>query len=151
MSESYSLPLALLDICCLQCAADKYFSLHNYRPFYTLCPNWSDSEIHISLLYNFVLDPLKLKVVSVPSVLWRCWLGGRKGFRPVKIWVVGFCRGYLSGRGADLHMGRPSWCHCHSVSLAPVIQIGFTFLVLPFWYQFTRVVPDKVQGAGKSL
>jgi len=23
-------------------------------------------------------------------VLWRCWLGGRKGVRPVKNWVVGF-------------------------------------------------------------
>jgi len=23
----------------------------------------------------------------------------------------------------------PSWCHCHSLSLASVIQIGFTFLV----------------------
>jgi len=21
---------------------------------------------------------------SVPSVLWRCWLGGRKGIRPIK-------------------------------------------------------------------
>jgi len=25
-------------------------------------------------------------------------------------------------------------------------QIGFTSLVLPFWYRLTRVVPDKVQG-----
>ena len=34
--------------------------------------------------------------LSVPSVLWHCWLGGRKGIRPVKIWVVGCWRGYLS-------------------------------------------------------
>ena len=33
----------------------------------------------------------------VPSVLWHCWLGGRKGIRPVKNWVVGCWRGYLSG------------------------------------------------------
>ena len=33
----------------------------------------------------------------MPSVLWRCWLGGRKGIRPVKNWVVGCWRGYLSG------------------------------------------------------
>ena len=26
---------------------------------------------------------------SVPSVLWCCWLGVRKGIRPVKNWVVG--------------------------------------------------------------
>jgi len=32
----------------------------------------------------------------------------------------------------------PSWCHCHSLSLAPVKSR----LVLPFWYRVTRVVPD---------
>ena len=33
----------------------------------------------------------------------------------------------------------PSWCHCHSLSLASVKSR----LVLPFWYGLTRVVPDK--------
>jgi len=33
----------------------------------------------------------------------------------------------------------PSWCHCHSLSLAPMKSR----LVLPFWYRFTWVVPDK--------
>jgi len=33
----------------------------------------------------------------MPSVLWRCWLCGRKGIRPVKNWVVGCWHGYLSG------------------------------------------------------
>ena len=33
----------------------------------------------------------------------------------------------------------PSWCHCHSLSLASVKPR----LVLPFWYRLTRVVPDK--------
>jgi len=32
-----------------------------------------------------------------------------------------------------------SWCHCYSLSLA---SEQFR-LVLPFWYQLTRVVPDK--------
>ena len=32
-----------------------------------------------------------------------------------------------------------SWCHCHSLSLAPVKSR----LVLPFWYRLTWVVPDK--------
>ena len=32
----------------------------------------------------------------MPSVLWRCWLGSRKGIRPVKNWVVGCWNGYLS-------------------------------------------------------
>jgi len=33
----------------------------------------------------------------------------------------------------------PSCCHCHSLSLASVKPR----LILPFWYQLTRVVPDK--------
>ena len=33
----------------------------------------------------------------------------------------------------------PSWCHCHSLSLASVISR----LVLPFWYRLTQVVLDK--------
>ena len=36
-------------------------------------------------------------IVYLPSVLWRCWLGGRKGIRPVKNWVVGCWCCYLSG------------------------------------------------------
>jgi len=32
-----------------------------------------------------------------------------------------------------------SWCHCHSPSLASVKSR----LVVPFWYQLTRVVPEK--------
>jgi len=33
----------------------------------------------------------------------------------------------------------PSWCHCHSLSLASVKSR----LVLPFWYRLTWVVPVK--------
>jgi len=33
----------------------------------------------------------------------------------------------------------PSWCHCHSLSLATLLSR----LVLPFWYRLARVVPDK--------
>ena len=33
----------------------------------------------------------------------------------------------------------PSWCHCHSPSLASLKSR----LVLPFWYRHTRVVPEK--------
>ena len=49
------------------------------------CKMFTDSSEHICLLLWF------------PSVLWRCWLGSRKGIQPVKNWVVGCWRGYLSG------------------------------------------------------
>ena len=71
-----------------------------------------------------------------PSVCWHCWLGGRKGIRPVKNWASAGVVVCLE-RGADLHV--PSWCHCHSPSLASVKSR----LVLPFWYRLTRVVRDK--------
>jgi len=41
-----------------------------------------------------------------PSVLWHCWLGGRKGIRPVKNWAVGCWYGICLEQGADLHMAR---------------------------------------------
>ena len=63
-------------------------------------------------------------------MLWRCRLGGRKGIRPVKSWVVGCW--------SEVHTCIwTSWCH--SLSLASV-KSG---LVLPFWQRLTRVVQDK--------
>ena len=50
----------------------------------------------------------------------RSWLGGRKGIRPVKNWVVGCWHGYLS------------WARCRLpliLSCFSKIQIGYTFLV----------------------
>jgi len=46
-----------------------------------------------------------LCVIRRPSVLWCCWLGSRKGIRPVKNWVVGCWRGYLSGMRCRLAYG----------------------------------------------
>ena len=59
-------------------------------------------------------------------MLWRCWLGDRKGIRPVKNWVVGCWRGYLSGARCRLAYGPAD----ATVSCFSKIQIGFTFLVL---------------------
>ena len=74
----------------------------------------------------------------VPSVLWRCWLGGRKGIRPVKK-LSGGVLAWLSVWSEVHTCIRPSWCHCHSLSLASVKSRS----VLPFWYRLTWVVPDK--------
>jgi len=83
------------------------------------------------------------------SVLWRCWLGSRKGIRPVKNCVVGCWRGCL-GWGADLpiaqQMPLPLTISCPSKS-----RLVLTFLVLPFCYLLTRVVPDKFQKSSKTV
>ena len=45
----------------------------------------------------YLLTALAKKIHTLAAVLWRCWLAGRNGIRPVKIWVVGCWSGYLSG------------------------------------------------------
>ena len=74
----------------------------------------------------------------MPSVLWRCWLGGRKGIRPVKK-LSGGVLAWLSVWSEVLTCICPSWCHCHSLSLASVESR----LVLPFWCRLTWVVPER--------
>ena len=65
---------------------------------------------------------------GLPSVLWRCWLGGRKGIRPVQTEWWGSGVVICLQRGADLHMAQlmplPLTVSCFSK-----IQIGFTFQV----------------------
>ena len=54
----------------------------------------------------------------VRSVLWRCWFGDRKGIRPVK--QSGGVLAWLSVWSEVQICIWPSWCHCHSLSLASV-------------------------------
>ena len=65
---------------------------------------------------------------TMPSVLLRCWLGGRKGIRPVKTewWGAGVV--VCMEQGADLHMAQLMPLSL-TVSCFSKIQIGFTFLV----------------------
>ena len=106
---------------------------HLFREAWTRRSVTSDRRCHrktLTYLLTYLLS-------SVPSVLWHCWLGGRKGIRSVKNWVV--------GAGVVICMSElqtciwPSWCHCHWLPIASVKSR----LVLPFWYRLTWVVPDK--------
>jgi len=99
-------------------------------------------------LGGIFLVEIQLSVItpSLGSTFWCCWLGGRKGIRPVKN-MSGGMLAWLSVWGEVQICIWPNWCHCHSLSLAPVNPDWF----LPFWYRITRVVPDKVQGAVKRL
>jgi len=95
------------------CYSKNYFcqdrgKKNQYRPW----KKGKDSRVHTSFyrfniifilfvasflaLFRPILD-LNWVDNVIPSVLWRCWLGGRKGIRPVKNWVVRCWHGYLSG------------------------------------------------------
>ena len=90
------------------------------------------------LCVQCVVSNFYFATVSMPSVLWRCWLGDRKGIRSVKK-LSGGMLVWLSVWGKVQTCIWPSWCHCHSLSLASIKSR----LVLPFWYRLTRVVPEK--------
>ena len=75
---------------------------------------------------------------DLPSVLRHCWLGGRKGIRLVKK-LSGGVLAWLSVWSTVQTCIWPSWCHCHSLSLASVKSR----LVLPFSYRLTWVVLEK--------
>jgi len=68
---------------------------------------------HLSFFLHFFL-------IFLPSVLWRCWLGGRKGIRPVKNWVVRYWRGCLSGARGGWFAYGPADATASPSSLAPV-------------------------------
>ena len=120
--------------------------------YYLSCSNASRStarrinaqrmcEQHFKVGLRLRATPRPAKFLHPPmlsaSVLWRCWLGGRKGIRPVKTewWGTGVV--ICLERGADLHMAQlmplPLTVSCFSK-----IQIG-----LPFWYRLTWVILEK--------
>ena len=65
-------------------------------------------------------------------------LGGRKGIQPVKKLSSGVLA-WLYAWSEVQTCTWPSWCHCHSPSLASVKSR----LVLHFWYWLTKIVQDK--------
>jgi len=94
--------------------------------------------IRFLMLALYIYNSLLVYIVYLPSVLWRCWLGGKKGIRPV-IKLTGGMLAWLSDWSEVQTCIWPSWCHCHSLPLASVKSR----LVFPFWYRLTLVVPDR--------
>jgi len=55
----------------------------------------------------------------IPSVHWCCWLGSKTGIQPVKHWVVGYWRDYLSGARCKWFAYSPADVTAAPSSLAP--------------------------------
>jgi len=91
---------------------------------------------YLNNLVNVAVIKHAMNAKALPSVLWCCWLGGRKGIRPVKDWVVGCWRGYLSGASCRLAYGPADATVTHCLASVK------SRLILPFWYRLTRVVLD---------
>jgi len=70
----------------------SYWSLHWHLILSSLLCNVTYCAA--SALQDFVTG---LASAFVTSMLSHCWLGIRKSIRPVKNWVMGYWRGYMSG------------------------------------------------------
>ena len=109
-----TLPLSILDIpssTFLWCSVLQISGLWKWFVHF-LWQQWS-------AVYHFIM----LRGIYVPSVLWCCWLGSRKGIRPVKSewWGAGMV--ICLERGADLHLAQlmplPLTVSCFGVPAHP--------------------------------
>jgi len=93
-------------------AQDKHLLACNFAIF---------TDLKIIFTGRLSNKPFLMWFSARPSVLWRCWLGSRKGIQPVKNWVVGCWHGYLSGARCRLAYGpadATSWWQKVKTSLA---------------------------------
>ena len=99
---------------------------------------WGNSTLQFTCSSSYYCLHVCCLQCSLPSVLWHCWLSGRKCIRPVEK-LNGGVLAWLSVWSAVQTCIWPSWCHCYPLSLASVKSR----LVLPFWYRLTWAVPEK--------
>jgi len=94
-----------------------------------------------SMIFNatwqFYSNMCTFTYYMVPSVLWHCWLGGRKkGIHPVKNWVVGSWRGYLSGAMCRFAYGPPDAAATHGQR---AVKRGVCVLITWFEWQLVTL------------
>ena len=103
------------DVTCTLCPRKWQFAIYGYNP---------------AALKFATDDDLKWRwrCRLLPSVLWLCWLGDRKGIRPVKKLSGGVLVWLSVWSGVQTYIWS-SCCHCRSLTCFSKVQIGFTFLV----------------------
>ena len=91
--------------------------------------------------YNSFLTPSVTigSIVTVPSLLWRCWLDRRKGIRPVKKRSDEVLAWLSVWREVQMICIWFSWCHCHLI----ISSFSKTQNGLPFWCRLTQVILKK--------
>ena len=97
--------------------------------------------------YVNVYNIIEYNVLILPSVLWCCWFGGRKG---ILWWGVGVV--ICLERVADLYIAKLMplpltvynvWLFLNVLLLSLFTGSVKSRLVLPFWYRLTYVVMEK--------
>jgi len=119
------------------------FYWQTIEDIYSICELQANTTLRLLQLFSGWLVPLRT------SVLWlfafsalTLLVGWQEGYPACKKQWWGCWCGCLSGAGCRLRVQTciwPSWCYCHSLSVASVKSR----LVLPFWYRLIWVVPEK--------
>ena len=134
-------------VVCLEQGADlhvaqlMHFRLINWLT-YPVCVVQHSFSFHTSI--SFCASYLPVCVFRKHSVFDSAFsaltlLVGRQEGHPACKKLSGWLLAWLSVWSKVQTCIWPSWCHCHSLSFAPLKSR----LVLPFWYRLTRVIPDK--------
>ena len=99
----------------LACQKSCYISRWNWPSI-----SCSTLEIHeLTELFVIYYSTPDRAVLWRPSVLWCCWLGGRKGIQPVKNLSDGMLAWLCVWVKVQIFIWT-IWCHCHLLSVAPV-------------------------------
>ena len=104
--------------------------------------NFSRLFLWLSQLFTFVFIYTMWCTVMWCAFSALTLLVGRQEGHPACKKLSGGVRAWLSVWNEVQTCIWPSWCHCHSLSLASIKSS----LVLPFWYWLTRVVPEGEQA-----
>ena len=80
---------ALAQCCCV--------GQNQWRISVTATCLWTDQSQPVDMTGSVNCKICRRIYAMLPSLLWCCWLGDRKGIQPVKNWVVGCWCGYVSG------------------------------------------------------
>ena len=94
---------------------------------------------HLEILLAFVLLAILIYYMYLYTFSALTLLFGRQEGHPACKQLSGGVLPWLSVWSKVQTCIWPSWCHCYSLSLASVKS----WLVLPFWYWLTQVVPEK--------
>ena len=74
-------------------------------------------SVVVNVTFTTTYNNHHFMAIIMPSVLWHCWLGGRKDIQPVKNWLVGCWHGYLSGARCRLSYGSADAIATHCLLL----------------------------------
>jgi len=102
------------------------------------------------LRYNHATDSFYIMKLcsSLSSVFWHCWLGGRKGVQPIKIWEDGECGHWL----VRMEWRPAGWSVCLPLLISPCTINSRSSLLAPAYLggPGKRDVKRLWRGGGNS-